>query len=113
MNAIIMQIRPAADAFYPSPYEPWSEWLTGVQGKAPEPYYDPLQFMVEETHKRGMEFHAWLNPYRAVFNITRSSVAPDHITRKQPGWFLDYGDKRYFDPGHPEAQVFVGNVVSD
>lgn len=113
MNAIIMQIRPAADAFYPSPFEPWSEWLTGVQGKAPEPYYDPLQFMVEETHKRGMEFHAWLNPYRAVFNITRSSVAPDHISRKQPGWFLDYGDKRYFDPGHPEAQVFVGQVVSD
>jgi uncharacterized lipoprotein YddW (UPF0748 family) len=113
MNAIIMQIRPAADAFYPSSYEPWSEWLTGVQGKAPEPYYDPLQFMVEETHKRGMEFHAWLNPYRAVFNINRSSVASDHITRKQPGWFLDYGDKRYFDPGQPEAQVFVGNVVSD
>jgi len=58
MNAIVMQIRPAADAFYPSQYEPWSEWLTGKQGVPPSPYYDPLQFMIEETHKRGMEFHA-------------------------------------------------------
>lgn len=113
MNAIIMQIRPAADAFYPSPYEPWSEWLTGQQGKPPYPYYDPLEFMVSETHKRGMEFHAWLNPYRAVFNINKSSVASTHITRQQPGWFLDYGDKRYFDPGHPGAQGFVADVVSD
>jgi len=113
MNAVIMQVRPAADAFYPSPYEPWSEWLTGEQGRAPEPYYDPLAFMVEETHRRGMEFHAWLNPYRAVFNLARSSVAPKHITRERPEWFLDYGDKRYFDPGHPEAQAFVTKVVAD
>lgn len=113
MNAVIMQVRPAADAFYPSPYEPWSEWLTGVQGRPPEPYYDPLAFMVEETHRRGMEFHAWLNPYRAVFNLTRSSVAPTHITRLKPEWFLDYGDKRYFDPGHPDAQAFVTDVVAD
>jgi len=113
MNAVIMQVRPAADAFYPSPLEPWSEWLTGVQGKAPEPYYDPLAFMVEETHRRGMEFHAWLNPYRAVFNRTYSSIAANHITRMRPEWFLDYGDKRYFDPGHPEAQAFVTEVVVD
>ena len=72
MNAIVMQIRPSTDAFYPSPYEPWSQWLTGVQGQAPVPLYDPLQFMIEETHKRGMEFHAWMNPYRAVFNIYNS-----------------------------------------
>ncbi len=58
MNAVIMQVRPATDAFYPSPYEPWSEWLSGVQGKPPSPYYDPLEFMITETHKRGMEFHA-------------------------------------------------------
>jgi uncharacterized lipoprotein YddW (UPF0748 family) len=113
MNAIIMQIRPAADAFYPSPYEPWSEWLTGVQGTPPRPYYDPLAFMIEETHKRGMEFHAWCNPYRAQFNIARSSIAPTHITRMRPDWFLDYGDKRYFDPGNPEVQDFVTNIVSD
>ena len=73
MNAVVVQIRPVADAFYASPFEPWSEYLTGTQGQAPYPYYDPLQFMVEETHKRGMEFHAWFNPYRAVF--TRNGVS--------------------------------------
>lgn len=67
INAMIVQIRPATDAFYPSQYEPWSEWLTGKQGQPPSPYYDPLKFMIDETHKRGMEFHAWMNPYRAVF----------------------------------------------
>jgi uncharacterized lipoprotein YddW (UPF0748 family) len=113
MNAIIMQIRPAADAFYPSPFEPWSEWLTGEQGKAPSPWYDPLAFMIEETHKRGMEFHAWCNPYRANFNISTSSIATSHITRKRPDWFLTYGGKKYFDPGNKEAQAFVVNVVRD
>jgi uncharacterized lipoprotein YddW (UPF0748 family) len=113
MNALIMQIRPATDAFYPSPYEPWSEWLTGKQGQPPVPYYDPLQFMIAETHKRGMEFHAWMNPYRATFNITTSSVSATHITRLQPGWFLTYGDKRYFDPGNKQVQQFVTNVVKD
>lgn len=113
MNAIIVQVRPSADAFYPSPYEPWSQWLTGVQGKAPSPYYDPLEFMIGEAHKRGMEFHAWLNPYRANFNIGTASIAPDHITRKHPEWFLTYGDKKYFDPSNKEAQQFVINVVRD
>lgn len=96
MNAMIVQIRPAADAFYPSSFEPWSEWLTGEQGKAPNPYWDPLAFMIEETHKRGMEFHAWLNPYRAVQTIGKSSIAADHITRKKPEWFLVYGEKKVF-----------------
>ena len=95
MNAIIMQIRPAADAFYPSPYEPWSEYLTGTQGDRQSPYYDPLQFMIEETHKRGMEFHAWLNPYRAVLDIHTSSVAPNHITRQHPDWFITYGKIKF------------------
>ena len=113
MNAIIMQVRPAADAFYPSTFEPWSQWLTGVQGQPPSPYYDPMQFMIEETHKRGMEFHAWLNPYRAIFNINNSSIAPNHITRIHPEWFLTYGDKKYFDPANIEAQKFVVNVVQD
>ena len=99
MNAVIVQVRPAADAFYPSALEPWSQWLTGVQGRSPSPYYDPLQFMIEETHKRGMEFHAWLNPYRANFNIGSASIAPNHITRIHPDWFLTYGGKKYFDPG--------------
>ena len=113
LNALVVQVRPATDAFYPSPYEPWSEWLTGKQGRPPAPYYDPLQFMIEETHKRGMEFHAWFNPYRAVFNIAKSSIAPSHVTRLHPEWFLTYGDKRYFDPGHPGAQQFVTRIVKD
>ena len=113
MNALIVQIRPAADAFYPSPYEPWSQWLTGKQGVPPSPYYDPLEFMITETHKRNMEFHAWINPYRAVFNIRSSSIAPTHITRLHPDWFLTYGDKRYFDPGNKQVQQYVANIVKD
>jgi uncharacterized lipoprotein YddW (UPF0748 family) len=113
MNAVVVQIRPATDAFYPSAYEPWSEWLSGVQGKPPFPYYDPLQFMIDETHKRNMEFHAWCNPYRANFKIEKASIAPSHITTLHPGWFLDYGDKKYFDPGNKQAQAFVVEVVRD
>jgi uncharacterized lipoprotein YddW (UPF0748 family) len=113
MNAVIVQVRPATDAFYPSPYEPWSEWLTGKQGLPPSPYYDPLAFMITETHKRGMEFHAWINPYRAIFNIGRSSIAPTHITNLRPDWFLTYGDRRYFDPGNKEVQQYVTNIVKD
>ena len=113
MNAVIMQVRPATDAFYPSAYEPWSEWLSGVQGKPPSPYYDPLQFMINETHKRAMEFHAWCNPYRADFKIGKASIASSHITRLHPDWFLDYGDKKYFDPGNKQAQAFVVEVIRD
>ncbi len=78
MNAVIVQIRPAADAFYPSSYEPWSEYLTGRQGVAPSPYYDPLQFMIDEVHKHGMEFHAWCNPYRAMQTLTTLSCIQSH-----------------------------------
>jgi uncharacterized lipoprotein YddW (UPF0748 family) len=113
MNAVVVQIRPAADAFYPSRFEPWSQWLTGVQGRAPVPYYDPLEFMVEEAHKRGMEFHAWLNPYRANFNIRTASIARDHITRTHPEWFVTYGGKKYFNPASKEGQQFVVKVVQD
>lgn len=113
LNAVVVQVRPAADAFYPSQYEPWSEFLTGKQGTPPNPYYDPLEFMINETHKRGMEFHAWMNPYRAVFNIGKSSIAPTHITRIHPEWFLTYGDKMYFDPGNKDVQKYVTNIVRD
>ena len=113
MNAMVVQIRPATDAFYPSQYEPWSEWLTGKQGQPPMPYYDPLAFMLAETHKRGMEFHAWMNPYRAEFNINTSSIAATHITKLHPDWFLTYGDKKYFDPGNKEVQQYVTNIVKD
>ena len=113
MNAVVVQIRPAADAFYPSPYEPWSEWLTGVQGKPPSPWYDPLQFMIEETHRRGMEFHAWCNPYRAVKTIGRSSIAPDHVTRRHRDWFVRFQNTLYFDPGNKEVQQYVTTVIRD
>jgi uncharacterized lipoprotein YddW (UPF0748 family) len=113
MNAMVVQIRPATDAFYPSQYEPWSEWLTGKQGQPPMPYYDPLAFMLTETHKRGMEFHAWMNPYRAGFNINTSSIAATHITKLHPDWFLTYGDKKYFDPGNKQVQQYVTNIVKD
>jgi len=113
MNAVIVQIRPCTDAFYPSPYEPWSAWLTGTQGIPPSPYYDPLQFMIEEAHKRNMAFHAWMNPYRAEFNLQADMTSPTHITRLHPGWFVTYGDKRYFDPGNPAARDYVVDVVAD
>lgn len=113
MNAIVMQIRPVTDAFYPSTYEPWSEYLNGKQGLPPSPFYDPLKFMIDETHKRGMEFHAWFNPYRAVFNVTKSSVAPGHITRLFPQWFVTYGTTKYFDPGMPQAREHVNRVIRD
>jgi uncharacterized lipoprotein YddW (UPF0748 family)/predicted transcriptional regulator len=113
LNAMVVQVRPAADAFFASPYEPWSEWLTGVQGKAPDPYYDPLTWMIEETHRRGMEFHAWCNPYRAVKTIGRSSVAADHISRKHPSWFVRFENTLYFDPGNKEVQQYVTMVIRD
>jgi len=113
MNAVIVQVRPSADAFYPSPYEPWSEWLTGKQGKAPSPYYDPLKFMISEAHKRGMAFHAWCNPYRAEFKIGASSIASSHPLKTHPEWFLTYGDRKYFDPSNKEAQQFVVKVIDD
>ncbi len=113
MNAVIVQVRPAADAFYPSQYEPWSEYLMGKQGLPPTPYYDPLQFMIDETHKRGMEFHAWLNPYRAVFKIGSSSIAPSHITRIHPEWFVSYAGQKIFNPGMPEVREHVARVVKD
>ena len=113
MNAMIVQIRPCTDAFYPSQYEPWSAWLTGVQGQPPTPYYDPLQFMIDETHKRNMVFHAWMNPYRAEFNLRDDLTSSTHVTKLHPEWFVTYGDKKYFDPGNKEAQDYVTDVVAD
>lgn len=113
INAVIVQIRPATDAFYASSFEPWSEFLNGAQGLAPFPFYDPLEFMIEEAHKRNMEFHAWLNPYRAVFDINSSSISPKHVTRIHKEWFLTYGNKKYFNPGLPEVMQYVNNIVKD
>ena len=113
MNAVIVQVRTAADAFYPSPFEPWSQWLTGTQGLPPNPYYDPLQFMIEEAHKRGFEFHAWCNPYRADYAIGHTNIAANHISKLYPQWFLNYGNQLFFDPGNKEAQQWVINVIKD
>ncbi|MCL3781188.1 glycoside hydrolase family 10 protein [Prolixibacteraceae bacterium JC049] len=113
LNAVVMQIRPATDAFYESSIEPWSQWLNGKQGKAPEPYYDPLQFAIEEAHKRCMEFHAWFNPYRAVFSYNRNMTTPNHITKQHPEWFVKYGKHMYFNPALKETRDYVSHVVAD
>lgn len=105
MNAVIMQIKPTADAFYPSQYGPWSEWLTGIQGK--DPGYDPLAFLLEEVHKRNMEFHAWFNPYRISLQGDINKLVENHPAKQHPEWVEEYGGKLYFNPGIPEAQQFI------
>ena len=112
INAIIFQVRPEADALYASRLEPWSRFLTGEQGKAPEPYWDPMQFMIDECHKRGMEFHAWINPYRTKTTL-KSELAPNHVYNIHPEWFVTYGDQLYFDPALPESRRHICMVVSD
>lgn len=112
-NAVVFQIRPAADAFYDSPYEPWSEWLTGKQGRAPTPYFDPLKFMIEECHKRNIEFHAWFNPFRAVATIEFADVCAEHITNTKPEWFIKYDINKYFNPGIPEVRNYLIKIIMD
>jgi len=112
-NAVIFQIRPVADAFYNSKYEPWSEYLTGINGVAPDSYYDPLAFIIDETHKRGMEFHAWLNPYRAVVDFKESKPNALNLINKKPEWFVNYGKNTYFDPGLPEVRSYTNKIVAD
>ena len=111
-NAVFFQVRPEADAFYISDIEPWTRYLTGTQGKAPEPLWDPLEYMVEQCHSRGMELHAWLNPYRVTLNSTESLVR-DHIARKNPDIFKKYSGQVYFDPGEPASREHVVKVVRD
>jgi uncharacterized lipoprotein YddW (UPF0748 family) len=112
INAIILQIRPTADALYPSDLEPWSRFLTGEQGVAPEPYYDPLEFWIVEAHRRGMELHAWLNPYRISLD-TADVLSDQHISHSHPEWLFTYGDRSYFSPAHPQVWDFVTRVVVD
>ncbi len=113
INAIMLQIRTNGDALYASPIEPWAEWLTGKQGQAPSPYYDPLTFAITECHKRGIELHAWFNPYRAVSNVTTASLAANHVANKNPEWLLAFGNLRILDPGKAEARAYVTKVVMD
>lgn len=112
-NAVIVQVRPAADAFYKSPIEPWSRFLTGRQGQPPFPLYDPLVFMVEEAHKRNMEFHAWFNPFRALTDSKKNPNPANHVTRTHPEWVVNYGGKSYLNPGIPETREYVLDIILD
>ncbi|MGK5676024.1 family 10 glycosylhydrolase [Micromonospora sp. URMC 106] len=111
MNAVVVQIRPAADAFWPSTYEPWSQWLTGTQGA--DPGYDPLAFMVAEAHARNLEFHAWFNPYRVANHTDLSRLAAGHPARRNPGWAVAYGGHLYYNPGIPAVRAFVQDAMMD
>lgn len=113
LNAIVFQVRPACDALYASEIEPWSEFLTGTMGKAPEPYYDPLAFAVEEAHKRGLELHAWFNPYRAGHSSAKSPVSPNHISKTRPQLVRHYGKQVWLDPGEKAVQDYSLSVVMD
>ena len=110
INAVLFQVRPEADAWYASKLEPWSRYITGTQGK--NPGWDPLQFMVEACHKRNMELHAWLNPYRSRVRNS-NPLASNHIYFKHPEWFIPFGDLTCFDPGNPACRAFIEEVVND
>lgn len=111
VNAVLFQVRPQSDAFYDSKIEPWSRFLTDG-GAAPKPWWDPLEFMVEECHARGMELHAWLNPYR-VTGSAKQTLPRGHVYHKHPERFVRYDGKLYFDPGLPENREFIVKVVDD
>lgn len=113
LNAIVLQVRPSADALYPSAYEPWSEYLTGKQGKAPSPLWDPLAFAVAEAHKRGLELHAWFNPYRAESPAQKGPNSADHISNTHPEVVKKYGKLLWMDPGEPLVQQHTLDVMFD
>lgn len=112
-NAVMLQVRPAADALYASPYEPWSRFLSGRQGQQPFPAYDPLSFAIEEAHKRNMELHAWFNPFRALTDSKKNPNPRNHVTFTHPDWIISYGGKSYINPGIPEAREYVISVIMD
>jgi uncharacterized lipoprotein YddW (UPF0748 family) len=113
LNAVIFQVRPACDALYQSPLEPWSEYLTGVQGRAPSPFYDPLAFAVAEAHRRGLELHAWFNPFRAHHFQAVSPVASNHISKTRPDLVRTYGHYLWLDPGEPAVREYSRRVILD
>lgn len=113
LNAIFFQIRPACDALYASKLEPWSEYLTGTMGVPPKPFYDPLTFAIQEAHKRGLELHAWFNPYRARHPSARSPISASHISRTKPHLVRTYGRHLWLDPGEKEVQDYSLRVVMD
>ncbi|MGE5702004.1 MAG: family 10 glycosylhydrolase, partial [Clostridia bacterium] len=105
MNTVFVQVRPSADALYPSKLVPWSKVLTGTQGK--NPGYDPLAFMIEETHKRGMEFQAWFNPFRANTDAATDKLAANHVAKLHPDWIVNSSNKLYINPGIPQARQHI------
>lgn len=113
LNAVILQVRPAADAFYDSELEPWSEYLTGSMGQPPDPPWDPLAFAVEQAHARGLELHAWFNPFRARNNVDRDGVSADHISRTHPELVREYGDQLWMDPGELAVRDHTIGVILD
>jgi len=113
LNAVVLQVRPSADALYASKKEPWSAFLTGQMGRAPVPFYDPLEFAVEEAHARGLELHAWVNPYRAHYPDDTSRIAPSHIARRRPDLVVRYGPYLWLDPGSSEVRAYTVGVVRD
>lgn len=112
VNAIIFQVRPECDALYESTLEPWSRFLTGRQGVAPQPYWDPLKWMVDECHKRGMELHAWINPYRAKTKTTKE-LASKHVAIQHPDWVFAYDGQFILNPARKECRDFICSVVDD
>ncbi|MGK7391374.1 MAG: glycoside hydrolase family 10 protein [Candidatus Cyclobacteriaceae bacterium M2_1C_046] len=112
-NVAVVQIRAAGDAFYPTEKAPWSRFLMGTENYAPDTLYDPLEWMIEETHKRGMEFHAWLNPYRATTDLDTAILDEQHAFYQHPEWMVKYGTKYYFNPGLPEVKEHVVDVISE
>ena len=112
VNAIIFQVRPECDALYASKLEPWSRFLTGQQGLAPSPYWDPLEWMIHQCHKRGMELHAWINPYRAKTKTTHQ-LASNHIAVRKPGSVFTYDGQYILNPGQPENSDYICRVVDD
>ena len=111
LNAVVLQVRPTADAFWPSPYEPWSAYLTGTQGL--DPGWDPLGTAVHEAHRRGLELHAWFNPYRIATSDDPALLAPTHPARLRPDWTVAYGGRLYYNPGLPEVRRFVQDAMLD
>ncbi len=113
LNIVILQVRPNCDAFYASTLEPWSEFLTGFMGKAPEPFYDPLAFAVEEAHRRGLELHAWFNPFRVRAIPPKNGVATNYISRVHPELVRSYGAQLWLDPGSQWVQDHSRRVILD
>jgi uncharacterized lipoprotein YddW (UPF0748 family) len=113
LNALVFQVRPSCDAFYSSRLEPWSEYLTGKMGQPPNPFYDPLAFAIEQAHLRGLELHAWFNPFRARYLSPKSAVATNHISLTHSKLVRTYGKYLWLDPGEKAAQEHARAVILD